>query len=67
MNWQPIDTAPKDGTHILGWDGCRMFTCKHVAGFYGESPWELVVAGMWASDGDCDPTMWHPLPPDPRG
>jgi len=35
MEWQPIETAPKDGTVILLWDPS------------GETPW---VVAMWSAD-----------------
>lgn len=66
--WQPIETAPKDGRVVL-WS--RKGTV--VAGFYDElnvlHPWRFVdragfVNGMGASYG---PDHWMPLPPPPPG
>jgi len=68
MEWQPIETAPKDGTEIWAYNGeqVRMhwITWEHE----GES------GGMWQyadeilSDvaPDCwQPTHWMPLPEPP--
>ena len=56
--WQPIETAPKDGTVVLGWcgpeDECRLMH------FYGRR-WEC-PSGAWDS---YSPTHWMPLPPPP--
>ena len=69
--WQPIETAPKDGTNVI------------LYGSYESKPGEpFVVAGMsWDSEpvgwtnGDCwatevgdrwVPTHWHPLPCPPE-
>lgn len=67
--WQPIETAPKDGTPILGygvWDFKRDD---------GNQQWIYVIA--WCSrrnewieaEGECyqdfGPTHWMPLPPYP--
>jgi hypothetical protein len=63
--WQPIETAPKDGTDVMVWDGeVRTLSTwgktAHVP-IYG---W-LQIA--WADPEDADlmypqPTHWMPLP-----
>lgn len=53
--WQPIETAPKDGTRILLWDGYMMYT-----GSKG------LRTGGWHSNGErVVPTHWQPLPAPP--
>lgn len=65
--WQPIETAPKDGSTILLWDGVE------TTGYWKEysfSPgsWQLAMTGSYAQDGDLDnPTHWAPLPEPPEG
>ena len=58
---QPIETAPKDGTMILGWCGdligwCGMYGQYHHS--YGDFVW---------GDGGTHytPTHWIPMPPAP--
>jgi len=54
--WQPIETAPKDGTTILGWD-----TIEHVLLFWHDGAWrENALA-----DNPIPPTHWMPLPAPP--
>ena len=55
--WQPIDTAPRDGTYVLllGTAG-RMADGKWVAR-YGAWSWPYVLD---------EPTHWMPLPPEPK-
>jgi len=72
MTWQPIETAPKDGTEVLLWE---KHTYVPVVGLY------RVQAGKWRAsqehydvDGDgcvvdtlCQEyiTHWMPLPAPP--
>lgn len=82
MMWQPIETAPKDGTHIFlcipDWDYEQ--TPKVPTQVVTEGWWdpEMYPNGEWRvvtlpSHGcDCcsfsnqEPTHWMPLPPKPE-
>lgn len=80
MNWQPIETAPKDGTEILvgrwivqgyfhqgKWvDKGKKWTCTSVA--WEKNTWILIEWGTYAEFGELSetPTYWMPLPPPPR-
>ena len=67
MTWQPIETAPRDGTHVLlgGWDG--------VFGWSTEGRFIEHDNNWWALNNDpsdhwgraLEPTAWQPLPPPP--
>jgi len=73
MEWQPIETAPKDGTSFLGWDGkyvTEMIWASHedddghvgwcCAGFsYGGVLYDLHYTPLG------EPTHWKPLPEPP--
>ncbi len=66
-DWQPIETAPRDGTVILVWDNDTVMT----ANWYEppkphESPrWEHNWNGEVLED--CFPiTHWMPLPEPPQ-
>ena len=57
MEWQPIETAPKDGTAIL----IREARCSGIAVQY--------FAGWKYENGSIcylEPTHWMPLPPPPK-
>jgi len=59
--WRSIDSAPKDGTVILGWWNSE---CIETITFRGN-------AWTWSSDGDSwshggGPTHWMPLPQPPE-
>ena len=64
--WQPIETAPKDGTKILGaWPQLRKhkwWTIQPIFFYYGA--W---IHG-WDEDEDLalHPTHWMPLPEPPK-
>lgn len=81
MSWQPIETAPKDGTNIILSNGQSV-----AQGWWMDEPGYIRehrdedgrYLGQDESDGyqgwmDCDggmlpdPTHWQPLPPPPPG
>ena len=80
MQWQPIETAPKDGTEVLLYAPGRLTygawtepsdvpEIKYRDGFAPEPEWEE-FAPFWSSwDGgfteDHPPTHWMPLPDAP--
>ena len=58
MTWQPIDTAPKDGTEILisDYDAIEIVSWKvYAAGVGWESRWGESMFPAW----------WQPLPDHP--
>jgi len=60
--WQPIKTAPKDGTKILVYDGFDITTV-----YWGMSNWNLVVTEDWATSSLFeDATHWMLLPVVPK-
>jgi hypothetical protein len=65
--WQPIETAPKDGTHIiLFWP--YVTDEGHVTSGYWYLPGEGEIAGWhsWDVNGYATPpTHWMPLPAPP--
>lgn len=65
--WQPIETAPKDGTSVLTWGcvhddgGVHMFeTPSFQLSRFGETGW------VSAALGTHEPTHWMPLPEPPK-
>ena len=78
MEWQPIETAPKDGQLITlcwfdGEDG-PFDTCSMMWGHIQRNGLFPGKIGMWVSsngavtwndDGDGGPTHWMPLPAPP--
>ena len=64
MEWKPINTAPKDGTPILGHANGVMTTVKWWNSF---GCWELIECGTHANGGEWWPTDWMPLPEPPKG
>jgi hypothetical protein len=61
QRWRPIETAPKDGTSILGyWMGGQHDCAIHVTKFW---------RGRWWEPNEdypqCEPTHWMPLPQPP--
>lgn len=76
MDWQPIETAPKDGTYILvwsereGWRGNPRMVCATWEPS-GTGAWAIYGAGptrhseQWLDRGII-PTHWMPLPEPPK-
>lgn len=58
--WQPIETAPKDGTHIWAWQ---------IGRYQYECWWkdDLHYGSYWMDDADSEPepTYWRHLPDPP--
>lgn len=76
MEWEPIETAPKDGTHILlfmedevieGWFDLKLSVDGKP---YAEPEWAVVSMPSHGcgccAERNCDPTHWMPLPPLPE-
>jgi hypothetical protein len=64
--WQPIETAPKDGTAVLGYVPGRQgfFSRQDVAVVaWIETRWQSVNSGHWLTS---DVTHWMPLPAPPE-
>ena len=71
--WQPIETAPKDGTAFIGFDGRRPFLCTRQK-YYVKYPHQ--DGGPTFRDGFSgdyydhispeSPTHWMPLPAPPK-
>jgi len=63
--WQPIETAPKDGTDIL------VAFPKNVGWLQIVRWWEKKTGFQWVDGYTCkriwnSPTHWQPLPPPPK-
>ena len=65
MDWQPIETAPKDGRRILAYS--KEYGVQVTGWWYrNDNP---AIGGWWIafSDGDyTDLTHWQPLPEPPK-
>ena len=58
--WQPIETAPRDGTEILAWDGIGMkFAWRYEDRWIYDIEMESPYLTLW------HPTHWQPLPSPP--
>jgi len=74
--WQPIETAPKNGTRIFGWNDNSYGSEPYICWFGRDDNTPDDGLEEWLSgDGDdfsvgsyftpCTPTHWMPLPPTP--
>ena len=62
--WQPIETAPKDGVEILGFDSKNK--TYHVTIYDGYS-WHNPDNHYYSEALGFYPTHWMPLPTPPKG
>ena len=77
--WQPIETAPKDGTPFFGWEepqrGNQWPVVIMWSEYDDEGKDEIGEEGFWLyceellADvaGEAEPTHWMPLPNPPIG
>jgi hypothetical protein len=73
-NWQPIETAPKDGTIILV---CEDFLCYSVSWQKWYTPYNdwyydwcipnFLIDNIYSDGIILHPTHWMPLPELPKG
>lgn len=56
LTWQPIETAPKDGTEILASDGQNVVACSWQGDTWSAFNWK----------GSDIPKYWMPFPPAPK-
>lgn len=60
MDWQPIETAPRDGSDVL------------IGGYYPNGVWFVSMGwfsedrGYWSGHKIDPPTHWMPLPQPPQ-
>jgi len=67
--WQPIESAPRDGTRILSyqpngaWQSARPWRGERIEVVYWHQPGNPEAEGMWVPS--HRPTHWMPLPAPP--
>lgn len=66
MKWQPIETAPKDGTAILIWQPDKKKGLSQDDNRYAIGYWR-VAEGGWGNrnSAEVNPSHWMPLPEPP--
>lgn len=65
QDWRPIETAPKDGSHVLLWYP-HWSKRPMVANWERDgSHWHSEHILSWCQDDDPGPLYWMPLPPAP--
>ena len=73
--WQPIETAPKDGTSVLlHWSEDQGFNGAIVLAFWSDiqaedtagDGWALYTGNGYGALEAEDPTHWHALPEPPE-
>lgn len=64
MKWQPIETAPNDGTPFLVWLPVPQLNSNFQVAIF--RPNVKLIGGRFAFDASCEPTHWIPLPEPPK-
>lgn len=65
-DWQPIETAPRDSTRIIGWDGANWSITYYQDGRVWVNESEVTSDGYgWYGHDNWKPTQWTPLPKPP--
>lgn len=66
--WQPIETAPKNGTEVLvcrAYEDETVYAVAHYEGHEWRDMGDIGWGGMTGDDNQ--PTHWQPLPEPPEG
>jgi hypothetical protein len=63
--WQPIESAPRDGSFYLGTDG-RNQRVENCPEGYDSGVWHLIDGEWRGSEFGPDSTHWQPLPAPPE-
>lgn len=73
--WQPIETAPRDGTEIVGWNGSyvTVYIWDDSEDDDGHTGWCVsgysyggILYNLHNTTGGINPTHWQPLPEPPN-
>ena len=65
MEWQPIETAPRDGTRVLGYGPDLGYTTPNICAVIYDTHSKGWYADQWDCAGIIKPTHWMPLPEPP--
>jgi hypothetical protein len=69
-DWQPIETAPKDASQVLLWDGVAVsigYRCNgHTKPYHATVRGEDANWDDYGGDPILSPTHWMPLPDPPK-
>lgn len=67
MEWQSIETAPKDGTQVLARVKMDSYPAEtRIICYYPSKYFWSCEAGPFEGEDDYEPTHWMPLPPAPE-
>ncbi len=68
QQWRPIESAPRDGKELIGWDGKDMFVCRWIKGYnvWGHESYQGHPNHSVKVFGEVYPTHWMPKPPPPE-